>query len=503
MRPSSSSSRRGFLKGSASSLAALSFATTMQALQMRNAYAASGSMALVDSPYGPVAPVLDEATGLPLLQLPEGFAYRSFGWTGDPMSDGQPCPSNHDGMAVVQSNGRGASVDVLLIRNHERGASSTRIDAAAMYDTLPSTTDGRYAGGGTTTLAFRGRQWVGMEASLGGTLTNCAGGPTPWGTWLTCEETLTNRESVGGKKHGYVFEVRADATSTTGRPIVAMGRFSHEAVAIDPVTKIAYLTEDSRNKSGLYRFIPNDASGAPGAYEAGGKLQMAKVAGVTNADLIVASTGDVHTIEWVDIADPDADPKNIALPDFTSPTSASGPFAQGWALGGLRMSRGEGIWHRDGKVFIVDTATGVNASGARGNGEGAVWEFDFATSRLKAVFVSLNAVASNNPDNITVSPRGGVLLCEDGGGVDDTGAGAIERMVGLTTGGDSYVFGRNNVQLTADQIAAAGKLVQPGDYRGTEFAGACFDPAGKVLFVNVQSPGITFAIWGPWARGPL
>jgi len=502
MKPSSPSSRRGFLKGSAS-LAALSFATTMQALQMRNAQAASGSLSLVASPYGPVAPVLDEATGLALLQLPEGFTYRSFGWTGDPMSGGQPCPSSHDGMAVVRSNGRGDSVDVVLIRNHERGASTAKIIAPAMYDTLPSTTDGRYAGGGTTNLVFRGRQWISMDASLGGTLTNCAGGPTPWGTWLTCEETLTNRESVGGKKHGYVFEVRADAKSTSGSPIVSMGRFSHEAVAIDPVTKFAYLTEDSRNKSGLYRFIPNNTSGEPGSYEAGGRLQMAKAIGRSNADLIVASTGDSYQIEWVDVVDPDADPKTITLPDFATPTSVSGPFAQGWAQGGLRMSRGEGIWYRDGKVFIVDTATGVNTAGARGNGDGAVWEYDFATSRLKAVFVSLNAVAANNPDNITVSPRGGVLLCEDGGGVDDEGLGRIERLVGLTSTGDSYVFGRNNVQLTADQIAAAGKLVQPGDYRDTEFAGACFDPAGKVLFVNVQSPGITFAIWGPWSRGPL
>ena len=73
--PSSLSSRRGFLKGSAS-LAALSLTTTLQALQMRNAHAAGGGTTLVASPYGPVAEVLDEATGLPLLQLPEGFAYR-------------------------------------------------------------------------------------------------------------------------------------------------------------------------------------------------------------------------------------------------------------------------------------------------------------------------------------------------------------------------------------------------------------------------------------------
>lgn len=495
-------SRRGFLRGS-TSIAALSFIGTMQALQARNANAATGSTGLVASPYGPVAPALDEATGLPLLQLPEGFAYRSYGWTGDPMDNGQPCPSNHDGMAVIASYGRGNSVDVVLVRNHERGQSTSLIQAPAMYDTASSSVNGRFAGGGTTNLRFKGRQWLGMEASLGGTLTNCAGGPTPWGTWLTCEETGSNLESQGGKKHGYVFEVRANAAETTGKPIVAMGRFSHEAVAVDPKTRFAYLTEDNRNKSGFYRFIPNDASGRPGSYEAGGKLQMARVVGKANVDLNVAATGDTHSLEWVDIADPDANPASIALPGFAGTTSVAGPFAQGWAQGGLRMARGEGIWYRDGKLFIVDTATGVNAAGVGGNGEGAVWEYDLATSTLKAVFVSLSAVAANNPDNITISPRGGVLLCEDGGGVDDQGQGRIERLVGLTSEGASFVFARHNVNLSVEQIASAGKTVAPGDYRNSEFCGACFDPAGQVLFVNVQSPGITFAIWGPWARGPL
>ncbi|MGK6308974.1 PhoX family protein [Variovorax sp. DT-64] len=500
-------SRRGFLRGS-TSVAALSFIGTLQALQARNVDAAiagdgaSGSTGLVASPYGPVAPVLDEATGLPLLQLPEGFAYRSYGWTGDLMRNGQPCPGNHDGMAVIASYGRGSSVDVVLVRNHERGQSTTPIHAPAMYDAVASSVDGRFAGGGTTNLRFKGRQWIGMEPSLGGTLTNCAGGPTPWGTWLSCEETGSNLEPQGGKKHGYVFEVRANAAETTGKPIVAMGRFSHEAVAVDPKTRFAYLTEDSRNKSGFYRFVPADASGRPGSYEAGGRLQMAKVVGRPNADLNVASTGDTHRLEWVDIADPDANPVAIALPGFAGTTAVAGPFAQGWAQGGLRMARGEGIWYHEGKLFIVDTATGVNAAGAGGNGEGAVWEYDLATGLLKAVFVSLDAVAANNPDNITISPRGGVLLCEDGGGVDE-GHGRVERLVGLTRDGASFVFARHNVVLGADQIASAGKTVAPGDYRGSEFCGACFDPAGKVLFVNVQSPGITFAIWGPWARGPL
>lgn len=264
-----------------------------------------------------------------------------------------------------------------------------------------------------------------------------------------------------------MFEVRANASETTGRPIVAMGRFSHEAVAIDPRTGYAYLTEDSRNKSGFYRFRPTDTSFTPGSYEAGGTLQMARVVGRQNADLIVASKGDRYEIEWVDIANPDANPVSMPLPDFAGSTTVSGPFAQGWAQGGLRMSRD-----------------------------------DLASGTMTAVFVSLASVASNNPDNITVSPRGGILLCEDGGGVDDP-FGFGNRVTGLTDDGDSYVFAKNNVVLDANQIGAAGKLVSPGDYRGSEFCGACFDPAGKVMFVNIQSPGITFAIWGPWAKGNL
>jgi hypothetical protein len=86
--------------------------------------------------------------------------------------------------------------------------------------------------------------------------------------------------------------------------------------------------------------------------------------------------------------------------------------------------------------------------------------------------------------------------------VQDT-YGFGERLLGLTTAGEAYIFAKNNVVFDDVQAAAAGKNVSGGDYRNREFCGACFDPTGHFLFVNIQTPGITFAIWGPWARGSL
>jgi secreted PhoX family phosphatase len=166
------------------------------------------------------------------------------------------------------------------------------------------------------------------------------------------------------------------------------------------------------------------------------------------------------------------------------------------------MARGEGIWYHGRKMYIVDTATGRDSRNRPGQGEGAVWVLDLDSMRLKTLFVSGAAVAANNPDNIVVSPRGGVVLCEDGGGVMDS-FGFGDRLLGLTPGGESYVFSKNNIVLSGTDITRAGKSVEAGDYRDNEFAGACFDHRGQVMFVNIQTPGVTFAIWGPWAKGNL
>ena len=474
-------------------------------LRLRDAHAAAAAQ---PGPYGALRPVADLATGLPLLQLPPGFRYRSYSWTGDLLDDGSPCPNNHDGMAVLASRSPAGDGELVLVRNHERGEVIDPIAAPAQYDT--ASMQGKRPGGGTTTLRFRGRDFLGTRQSLGGTLWNCAGGATPWGTWLTCEETLADLTPRGGRRHGYVFEVRGDPRATSGTPIVTMGRFAHEAVAIDPRTNYAYLTEDQRNASGLYRFVPDDRSGTPGAYEKGGRLQAARVIGQTNADLRAPAPDASLALEWIDIDDPDAAPVRVnrieggpQLPEASGRNDEiSGPFWQAWNRGALRMARCEGIWQRDGLLFFVDTTAGIDAAGRRGYGRGAVWQLDPRNDTLRALFVPANTQEASNPDNITLSPRGGVLLCEDNDGAAEEGVRGT-RLIGLTARGAPYVFARNNVMLDDTQLRAAGKRVPPRDYRAGEFAGACFDPRGRALFVNIQSPGITFAIWGPWSRGPL
>lgn len=539
--------RRRLLQGS--TLAAASgFAGIMGALHSRNAMAAAGKQtASALSPYGALSPVADQTTGLPLLQLPAGFSYRSYGWTGDPMSDGRPTPSLHDGMAVVTSRRVGRNSELVLVRNHERGLVTTPNDAiiaphnystglingiiTVYYGSLPIRIGASgivtnpaaaapapflgYAAGGTTNLLMRDNQWVGARSSIGGTLGNCAGGPTPWGSWLTCEETIYDFSAIGGKRHGYVFEVDNDPEGSIADPIVEMGRFVHEAVAIDPATGYAYLTEDNRNLSALFRYVPIDTTPAPGSLQRGGRLQAARIRSiirqaaaltldkVNDIGLLNPDIGDEYELEWADIADPDADPMVVVgQPGGISMGFMAGPTYQAMAQGCARMSRGEGIWYSAGKLYIVDTAAGIDGSNRIGYGEGAVWELTLATMRLRAVFVSGNQTAGNNPDNVTVSPRGGVVLCEDGGASTDV-YGSGSRLLGLTEGGEAYIFCKNNVVLDASQLQAAGKLTPPADNRSSEFCGACFDPTGRILFANIQTPGITVAITGPWGKGNL
>ena len=338
-------SRRTLLKGSvvAGSAALAAPLTNLHARQR------AGYRPHHRNGYGPIAPVADRTTGLPLLKLPKGFRYQSFGWTGDIMSDGTLTPDRHDGMAVVDFEWKRGDFELTLIRNHERGAGAPDdplpfigAGQAPIYDdfSLPGVIAG--IGGGTTAVTFGRHGFTGSSATLGGTLTNCAGGPTPWGSWLTCEETTIRGSLIGAEDHGYVYEVPSPRRGVASAvPIKDMGFMDHEACAVDPRTGQVYLTEDNGNNSGFYRFTPHRVCRRRGDLEAGGTLEMLRVVDQANADLAAVETGDEFVVDWVRIEDPNADPESFASPADGFPPIAgvgrSGPYLQGEAYGGAKV----------------------------------------------------------------------------------------------------------------------------------------------------------------------
>ncbi|HVM08230.1 MAG TPA: alkaline phosphatase PhoX [Acidimicrobiales bacterium] len=438
-------SRRSLLRGAGTFLGAAALAAPLSALAANPAAAAGrgGWHAGLAGGYGPLYPTKDLTTGQELLKLPRGFQYMSFGRSGELMTDGIATPGNHDGMAAF----RMPDGKVHLVRNHERGPGAAFAHGMTYND---------QAGGGTTTLVFdpdKG-QLVESWASLAGTIRNCAGGPTPWGSWLTCEETI---DAVGAKRHGYVFEVPADGVGS-GQPIIGMGRYNHEAAAVDPATHIVYLTEDA-TPSGLYRYVPTKKDDLA----AGGKLQMLKIGDGLSVSTYIDATGKSYgKVSWVDIDDPD--------PSNARATAAGSVVQQGILKGGAVFSRGEGAWYSNGKVHFVST----NGGPAR---QGQIFELDVVNDTLRVLYASPDAATLNAPDNICASPRGGLVICEDGSGT--------EFLHGLGLDGKIFPFAENNLN-------------------DSEWAGATFEPKnGNWLFANIQSPGITFAITGPWRQGVL
>ena len=154
-----------------------------------------------------------------------------------------------------------------------------------------------------------------------------------------------------------------------------------------------------------------------------------------------------------------------------------------------RFARLEGAWWGDKTGFFLSTSGGVV-------GEGQVFEYDPRAETVTLIYDAPNSTDLDNPDNMTVTPRGGLLLCEDAAA---NGFTEGERLIGLTLDGQTFTFAMNNMNLSVPYNAK----VPAGNYTQSEWAGACYSPDGRWLFANIQTPGVTFAITGPWGRGPL
>ncbi|MGW0134901.1 PhoX family protein [Streptomyces sp. NPDC003299] len=415
------------------------------------------------SGYGPLVP---DPHGL--LDLPEGFRYTVLSREGDPLRSGQgPVPSNHDGMAAFA--GRGGRTH--LVRNHENRATA-RIPVPAVegitYDPAGK--------GGCTALALDSRNRVLAEhVAIAGTAVNCAGGRTPWGTWLTCEETEDKAGTNGyAKDHGFIFEVHPTDPHRTGAvPLTAMGRFQHEAIAIDPGTGIVYETEDAFLKPfGLfYRFLPERPLGGVGSLRAGGRLQAMRVPGVPDLSTIQETGTSFDHVEWVDVPDPLAASTPTRLQDY-----GRGGITHAQKLEGC-------YWGGAGVYFVSSFAR--SADGSADDHYGQIWRYDPRRRRLTLVVVfgpdTDVQLPGESPDNICLAPSGGLMVCEDGNGA--------QHVFGVTRKGEVYAMARGRQNI--------GTAEQP---EWGEFAGVTFSPDGDTMYVNCYTPGTTFAVTGPWRR---
>ncbi len=413
--------------------------------------------------YGPL--VRDPAG---LLDLPRGFSYRIVSRFGERMDDGHFVPDRADGMGAFRLDDR----RMALVRNHElkpehRGGGPFRGAAARGLQAFDMDADGAPLPGGTTTIVldYRSGKVEAQYLSLAGTIRNCAGGTTPWGSWLSCEEDVSRAGSGIGRDHGWVFEVPAARRGLAEPvPLKALGRFYHEAVGVDPRTGILYLTED--RKDGLfYRFLPEK----PGELLRGGRLQALAFADPAyrpdsrNWGEVTMAVQAPRAVRWIDLDEVESPQDDLR--------------ERGHERGAVLFARGEGIHGGVRETYFCCTSGGAAKLGqimryrpSRFEGQ-ALEESEPGTVEI---FVeSSHRAQLHYADNLVVAPNGHLVVCEDQGGLMPR-----NRLRGVTPQGAIYDL--------ADL------------HERTELAGVCFSPDGATMFVNVYRPGRTLAITGPW-----
>ncbi|WP_088243427.1 alkaline phosphatase PhoX [Calothrix rhizosoleniae] len=431
----------------------------------------------------------------PLLRLPKGFQYTAIGIRGVPMSDGVLTPGDHDGMAAFP----GSYGNTILVRNHELSIDEDEAGNTAgclapngnQYDPFTGNNNpSGFGGGGTSTIIVdRYGNKVKDYVSLGGTIRNCAGGPTPWGSWISCEENVSTPATDGRntKKHGYNFEVPSELGEAVDPiPLVEMGRMNHEAVSVGR-DGIVYETED-RGDSIYYKYVPkirgrarkfgdlqeggdlyamvidkDQKSNCNGASLPINELQGTKVVdtrGLGRGDKVgsmLPFLGQSLKVSWVKLED--VDPEEDTL-RFEAQSKGAAVF---W--------RGEGAWYHRGKHYWV-------CSGAGDAAEGQVWCYDPDSETVTMIVESTDENLLDGPDNMTVAFDGTIYLCEDGTGGNQGDANFSQYIVGVDEEGGLFQFAHNII---------------PDDT--SEFGGACFSPDGRYMYVNSQGIGITYCIW--------
>ena len=386
------------------------------------------------------------------------------------MTDGFLVPGDADGMATFPGTGD----QVIIIRNHELSPSETsksafgpnfelleEIDPAKFYDFGRGKTP---CIGGTTTIVYdvAKQEVVSQYLSLAGTIRNCAGGPTPWNSWVSCEENESRAGDELEKDHGYAFEIPASEAPLLAEPVPIreMGRFYREAVCVDPRTSIVYQTED-KGDGLLYRYLPN----TPGKLLDGGRLQVLAIKDAPSFDTrnwedVKMEIGKKYQVAWLDIDDVESPNDDLRY--------------RGFENGAARFARGEGAWFGDKEAYFACTNGGQEKLGqifryTPSPNEGTANE-NSDPGFVELVVEPNNGDIVRNCDNVTLDPNGHIIVCEDTGS---------PRVSGITP--------KDNIYHIAHNVGYE-----------SEFAGSCFSPDGSTMFVNIQGPGLTLAITGPW-----